>query len=81
MPMIPRAPHPDSTIAMLRDPYGFISKTCTRLGTEVFARVCCCAPPCDVPPQDLSIAMTRLPQRFLGVVSSSANVRLVGDRK
>ena len=36
MPMMPRAPHPDSTIAMLRDPYGFISKTCVRLGTEVF---------------------------------------------
>lgn len=32
---MPHAPHPDSTIAMLRDPCGFIAKTCTRLGTDV----------------------------------------------
>lgn len=33
---IPHAPHPDSTIALLLDPYRFIGKTCARLGTDVF---------------------------------------------
>lgn len=36
MRTIPQARYPDSTIAMLRDPYGFISKTCSRLGSDVF---------------------------------------------
>lgn len=33
---IPHAPHPDSTAALLLDPYRFIGKTCARLGTDVF---------------------------------------------
>lgn len=36
MATMPRASQPDSTLAMLRDPYGFISKTCARLGSDVF---------------------------------------------
>lgn len=33
---IPHAPHPDSTIPLLLDPYRFIARTSARLGTDVF---------------------------------------------
>ena len=36
MPELPRAPKPDSTVALLRDPYRFISKRCADLGTDLF---------------------------------------------
>ena len=36
MPTIPRDSPLDSTFALLADPYGFISKRCQRLGTELF---------------------------------------------
>lgn len=36
MPAIPRDKSPDSTLAMLRDPYGFIQTRCRALGTDLF---------------------------------------------
>jgi fatty-acid peroxygenase len=33
----PRDPLPDATIALLRDPYGFISRRCAKHGTDAFA--------------------------------------------
>lgn len=37
MPALLRAGHFDSTLALLRDPYGFISRECRRLGSDLFA--------------------------------------------
>src|SRR3546814_13934155 len=36
MPRMPRDESFDSTLALLRDPYGFISKKCRRYGSDVF---------------------------------------------
>ena len=36
MPDIPRDQSPESTLALLRDPYGFVSKRCARLQSDVF---------------------------------------------
>ncbi len=36
MPPIPRAQTPDSTLAFLRNPYGFIAGECRRHGTDLF---------------------------------------------
>jgi fatty-acid peroxygenase len=36
MPRIPHDKSPDSTPALLLDPYGFISKRCRRYGADVF---------------------------------------------
>ncbi len=33
---IPHAPYPDSTVALLLDPYRFVARTCARLGSDVF---------------------------------------------
>lgn len=36
MPAIPRDGSPESTLALLRDPYGFIAKRCRRYGSDLF---------------------------------------------
>ncbi|MFN3626141.1 MAG: cytochrome P450, partial [Hyphomicrobium sp.] len=36
MPRIPRDRNPDSTIALLLDPYGFVSKRCRRYRSDLF---------------------------------------------
>lgn len=36
MPQIPRDGRFDATVALLRDPYGFIAKRCRRFGTDLF---------------------------------------------
>lgn len=36
MPRMPRDKSPDSTMALMRDPYGFISKRCRLYGSDVF---------------------------------------------
>lgn len=36
MPKIPRDPLPESTLALIRDPYRFISKRCERYQSDLF---------------------------------------------
>lgn len=36
MPHIPRDKSLDSTLSLLRNPYGFISSRCRRYGTDMF---------------------------------------------
>lgn len=36
MPRIPRDDIPDGTLALIRDPYGFVSKRCRRHGSDLF---------------------------------------------
>ncbi|WP_256664567.1 MULTISPECIES: hypothetical protein [unclassified Pseudomonas] len=64
MPIVPKLPAFDSSLALLREGYAFISNRCERLESDVFAlRLMLQDMTYQVPTQDLRIDLARMPMR------------------